>query len=177
MNQYRQAVWPFLCFTYTELKNASSSVVPVLFVICAGHFLESKTVLWELTRFWSVSSDPLVCDQKVNLSDKSSPSVLKIKISSWLAVNLKEAILLCTYNYLLYYAVVTQHINRCIITTGCIRLHVSAVPRPSSGQQGIVLIKVHSLAFLARHCLLKKISALHFSTLIFNFYLDLGGTR
>ena len=35
----------------------------------------------------------------------------------------------------------------CIITTGYIRLHVSAVTRPSSGQQGIVLIKVHSLSF------------------------------
>jgi len=44
---------------------------------------------------------------------------------------------------LLYYAVVTQ--NSCVITTGYIRLHVSAVIRPSSGQQGIVLIKVHSL--------------------------------
>ena len=31
-------------------------------------------------------------------------------------------------------------------TTGYIRLHVSAVTRPSSGQQGIVLVKVHSSA-------------------------------
>jgi len=33
------------------------------------------------------------------------------------------------------------------IATGYIRLHVSAVTRPSSDQQGVVLIKVHSLAF------------------------------
>jgi len=37
--------------------------------------------------------------------------------------------------------------NSCTITTGYIRLHVSAVTRPSSGQQGIVLSKVHSIAF------------------------------
>ena len=40
--------------------------------------------------------------------------------------------------------------NRCTITTGYIRLHVSAVTRPSSGQQGMVLIKVHPLAFSNR---------------------------
>jgi len=53
-------------------------------------------------------------------------------------------------NYLtIYYIMPSLHNiqNSCIITTGYIRLHVSAVTRPSSGQQGIVLIKVHSLAF------------------------------
>jgi len=35
--------------------------------------------------------------------------------------------------------------NSCIITPGYVLLHVSAVTWPSSGQEGIVLIKVHSL--------------------------------
>ena len=53
-----------------------------------------------------------------------------------------------TYHYLLYYAVVTQHIKQLHYYNRLIRLHISAVTRPSSGQQGIVLIKVHSLAFI-----------------------------
>jgi len=53
------------------------------------------------------------------------------------------------YVITIYYSMSSLHntYNSCIITTGYIRLHVSAVTRPSSGQQGIVLIKVHSLAF------------------------------
>jgi len=49
----------------------------------------------------------------------------------------------------IYYNMPSLHniYNSCTITTGYIRLHVSTVTRPSSGQQGIMLIKVHSLAF------------------------------
>ena len=37
--------------------------------------------------------------------------------------------------------------NRCIITAGCIWLHVSTVTQPSSGQQGIVLLRYIQLVF------------------------------
>jgi len=58
--------------------------------------------------------------------------------------------LLCyepTYNHLLYYAVVTQHIKQLYYYNWLHSTTCFGVTRPSSGQQGIVLIKVHSLAF------------------------------
>jgi len=60
-------------------------------------------------------------------------------------VDLKEAIPLRTYNYLLYYAVVTQDIKQLYYYNWLHSATCSAVTRPSSGQQGIMLIKVHSL--------------------------------
>ena len=49
----------------------------------------------------------------------------------------------------IYYNMLSLHniCNSCTITTAYIQLHVSTVTSPSSGQQGIMLIKVHSLAF------------------------------
>ena len=52
-------------------------------------------------------------------------------------------------------AVVKQHIKiRFIITVGYIWLHVSAVTRPSSGQQGTVMLRYIRLVFpMESHCL------------------------
>jgi hypothetical protein len=56
----------------------------------------------------------------------------------------------------------TTHKNSCIVTTCYIWLHVSAVSRPSSGQQIIALLRHIQLVFLVElvECTLKHYSLL-----------------
>jgi len=72
---------------------------------------------------------------------------INARISSSGLLDSGSEVILASHIYLLHYAIVKQHINRRINTTGYILLYVSAVTRTSSGQQGIVLIKVYSLIF------------------------------
>ena len=49
---------------------------------------------------------------------------------------------------------IKNHKISCVITAGYIWLHVSAVTRPSSGQQGLVFLRYIQLDFpMASHCL------------------------
>jgi hypothetical protein len=57
----------------------------------------------------------------------------------------------------LLFIILCCHYTTYIITTGYSLLHVSTVTLPSSGQQGIVLIKVLSLAFSVRSHYLQEV--------------------
>ena len=77
-----------------------------------------------------------------------SQDIVQINKTEQTFINLKEAIPLCMVKYLIYQCRhYTTYKIKCIVTSGYIWLHVSAVALPSSGQQGTVLLRYIQLAF------------------------------
>ena len=85
---------------------------------------------------------------------------------------LKGAIRLCTVNYLLYQCPrYTTYKISCMFRVGYIWLHVSAVTRPSSGQQGIVILR-YIQHWRIRYWNVTQTSSLTNNTYYHNFFLS-----